>query len=74
MSHDTVVSRAFEGFKKKRGMDWQGGRTGRCRTVGGLEKKKRCSADSFAVWAFAAPGCNHSNFVFVLKCDGHVSV
>ena len=40
MSHDTVVSRAFEGFKKKRGMDWQGGRTGRCREVGGLEKKK----------------------------------
>ena len=47
---------------------------GQCRKVGGLEKKKRCSADSFAVWAFAAPGCDHSNFVLVLKCNGHVSV
>ena len=73
MSHDTVVLRAVEGnFRKKEREDWQGGRTllesGRCR------EDKRCSPDSFAVWAFAAPGCNRSNFVFVRKCNGHVFV
>ena len=40
MSHDTVVSWAFEGsFRKKRETDWQG-KKGRCRKVGGLEKSK----------------------------------
>ena len=73
MSHDTVVSRAFEGsFQKKRGTDWQGGRT--LYNSGRFREDKRCSPDSFAIWAFAAPGCNHSNFVFVLICNGHVSV
>ena len=44
MSHDTVVSRVFEGSFKKRECQKREGRTGkgegRCRTVGGLEKKK----------------------------------
>ena len=75
MSHDTVVSWAFEGSFRKKERDRLARREeGQCRKVGGLEKKKRCSADSFAVCAFAAPGCNHSNFVLVLKCNGHVSV
>ncbi len=39
MSHDTVVSRAFEGsFRKREGRT--GKEEGRCRTVGGLEKIK----------------------------------
>ena len=58
--------------EKKRGTDWQGGRT--LQNSGRFREDKRCSPDSFAVWAFAAPGCNRSNFVFVLKCNGHVSV
>ena len=41
---------------------------------GRFREEKSCSVDSFAVWAFAALGCNHSNFVLVLKCNGHVSV
>ena len=40
-------------------MDWHGGRTlwesgNRRRRFG---KEKRCSQDTFAVWDFAAPGC-----------------
>ena len=39
MSHDTVVSRAFEGsFRKREGRT--GKEEGRCRIVGGLEKIK----------------------------------
>ena len=39
MSHDTVVSQAFEGsFRKREGRT--GKKEGRCRTVGGLEKIK----------------------------------
>ena len=39
MSHDTVVSRVFEGsFKKRERRTGKG--EGRCRTVGSLEKKK----------------------------------
>ena len=73
MSHDTVVSWAFEGsFRKKRGTDWQGGRT--VQESGRFREDKRCSPDSFADLAFAAPGCNRSNFVFVLICNEHVSV
>ena len=39
MSHDTVVSRVFEGsFRKREGRT--GKEEGRCRKVGGLEKIK----------------------------------
>ena len=59
------------------------GRTGKeeghCRKVGGLEKRKD------GVWTVLQAGplrlrvdkderCNRSNFVLVLKCNGHVSV
>ena len=39
MLHDTVVSRAFEGSLRKR-EGRTGKEEGRCRKVGGLEKKK----------------------------------
>ena len=41
MSHDTVVSWAFEGsFRRKKREGRTGKEEGRCRTVGGLEKIK----------------------------------
>ena len=40
MSHDIVVSRAFEGSFQKKREGRNGREEGRCRTVGGLEKKK----------------------------------
>ena len=41
MSHDTVVSWAFEGsFRKKREGGLARREEGQCRKVGGLEKKK----------------------------------
>ncbi len=40
MSHDTVVSRAFEGSFRKKRERRTGKEEGRCRTVGGLEKVK----------------------------------
>ena len=59
MSHDNVVSRVLEGsFKKREGRT--GKEEGRCRKVGGRRlrsgEEKRCSQDSFAVWALSAPG------------------
>ena len=74
VSHDNVVSRALEGSFRKRERR-TGEEKGRCRRESGrFREEKRCSLDSFAVWAFAAPGCNRSNFVFVRKCNGRVSV
>ena len=40
MSHDTVVSWAFEGSFRKKREGWTGKEEGRCRKVGGLEMKK----------------------------------
>ena len=40
MSHDTVVSQAFEGSFKKRREGRTGKEEGHSRTVGGLEKRK----------------------------------
>ena len=40
MSHVTVVSWAFEGNFKKKREGRTGKEEGRCRTVGGLEKRK----------------------------------
>ena len=40
MSHDIVVSRAFEGSFQKKREGRNGREEGRCRTVGGLEKIK----------------------------------
>ena len=40
MSHDTVVSWAFEGSFRKKREGQTGKKEGRCRKVGGLEKKK----------------------------------
>ena len=78
MSHDTVVSRAFEGsFRKREGRT--GKEEGRCRTVGGFEKKKDVvrtvlQSGPLRLWADKDQGCNRSNFVLVLKCNGLVSV
>ena len=58
MSHDIVVSRALEEFRRRERRT--GKEKGRCRKVGDGRlrsgEEKRCSQDSFAVWAFAAPG------------------
>ena len=78
MSHDNVVSRAFEGSIRKRER-----RTGkekeRRRKMGGLEKRKDVvrtvlQSGPLRLRADKDQGCNRSNFVFVLKCNGHVSV
>ena len=78
MSHDTVVSRALEGSFRKRER-----RTGkekeRCGKVGGLEKRKDVGrtvllSGPFRLRADKDQGRNRSNFVYVLKCNGHVSV
>ena len=79
VSHDNVVSWAFEGsFRKKRETDWQG-KKGRCRKVGGLEKSKDVvrtvlQSGPLRLRADKDQGCNCSNFVLVLKRNGHVSV
>ena len=70
MSHDNVVSRALEGSFRKRER-----RTGKekkrtCRKVGGLEKRKEVVRTVLK----SGQGCNRSNFVFILKCSGRVSV
>ena len=59
MSLDNAILRAFEGnFREERRT---GKEEGRSRKVGDRElrsgEEKRCSLDSFAVYAFAAPGC-----------------
>ena len=78
MSHDNVVLRAFEGsFKKSEGRTGKGER--RCRTVGSLEKIKDVvwtvlQSGPFRLRADKDQGCNRSNCVLVLKCNGHVSV
>ena len=49
MSHDTVVSRAFEvSFRKREGRT--GKEEGRCRTVGGLEKIKDVVRTFLQTW------------------------
>ena len=81
MSHDNVVSRAFQGSFRKRG-----GRTGKekgqdavGKKVGGLEKRKDVvrtllQSGPLRLRADKDQGSNRSNFVLVLKCNGHVSV
>ena len=78
MSHDNVVSRAFEGKCRKRER-----RTGkekeRRRKMGGLEKRKDAvrtvlQSGPLRLRADKDQGCNSSNFVLVLKCNGHLSV
>ena len=58
MSHDNAVSRALEGSIREERRT--GKEKGRCRKVGDRRlrsgEEKRCSPDSLAVWAFAAPG------------------
>ena len=66
MSHDNVVSRTLEGSFRKR--ERQTGKE-----KGGLEKRKdvvRTVLQSGPLWL----PTNRSNFVLVLKCNGHVSV
>ena len=79
MSHDNVVSRAFQGSFRKRG-----GRTGKemdavGKKVGGLAKRKDVvrtllQSGPLRLRADKDQGSNRSNFVLVLKCNGHVSV
>ena len=79
MSHDNVVLRAFEGSFRKKERDGLARKKGRCRKVGGLEKRKDVvrtvlQSGPLRLRADKDQGCNRSNFVFVLKCNGHVSV
>ena len=59
MSHDKTVLQAFEGSFRRERERWTGKETG-CKKVEDRRlrsgEEKRCSPDSFAVWAFAAPG------------------
>ena len=78
MSHDNVVSRAFQGSFRKRERR-TGKEKGRCRKEGDLEKRKDVvrtvlQSGPLQLRADKDRGCNCSNFVFVLKCNGHVSV
>ena len=78
MSNDNVVSQALKGSSRKTER-LTGKEKGRCRKVGGLEKRKdvvRTVLQSGPLWLRADKdqGCNRSSFVLVLKCDGHVSV
>ena len=78
MSHDNVVSRALEGNFRKRERR-TGKEKGRCRKEGGLEKRKDVvrtvlQSEPLRLRADKDQGCNRSNFVLVLKCNGHVSV
>ena len=56
MSHDSVVSRALEEFRRRERRT--GKEKGRCRKVGDRRLRsnaeKICSQDSFAVWTLAA--------------------
>ena len=75
MSHDNV---AFEGSFRKRERG-TGKEKGGCRKVGGLEKRKDVvgtvlQSGPLLLRADKDQGCNCSNFVLVLKCNGHVSV
>ena len=78
MSHDNVVSPGFEGSFRKRERQ-TGKKKGPCRKVGGLETRKDVvrtvlQAGPLRLRADKDQGCNRSNFVLVLKCNGPVSV
>ena len=79
MSLDSVVSGAFEGSLSEKERDRLARKKEHCRKVGGLKKRKDVvgtvlQSGPLRLWADKDQGCNRSNFVLVLKCNGHVPV
>ena len=78
MSHDNVVSRALKGSFRERERR-TGKKKGHCRKKGGLEKRKDVvrtvlQSGPLRLRADKDQGCNSSDFVLGLKCNGYVSV